>query len=347
MKNKEFSTVDYFNARAMRYSLALKECELSRTLDVIPYLFFLNKFKKDKIKILDAFGGTGYFAKTINNKYCNFTIADASFEMINQLDDVKNVSKIVANDDFDSVKKKFKNNKFDIVISHGGFHHAIIYKDVVKIKESKLKQNYIAENLSSIVSKDGYFILSDIPDSNSYSDVFIHSDPETDISISLNQMQNMISQDKIEFLSKILNIKKTEIFKLSEFQQLINNSINQKNVSFEVPKYFFNSYIARNTKLGHKASYINFDEIDQVIIRKGFKQIARLNLRTPWVFNSKHEVAWFFKEKFSIGKSTPIEESFLNENKLYEMVDKYLGVEVNNGLYMVNWGVTYSIFKKI
>jgi hypothetical protein len=268
---------EYFNMRARRYENALRGCPSARNNDIGPYKSFLENCPRSVNNVLDAFGGTGFITNSLSKILnADFTIADASTGMLAGASN--RIRKIQIAPDFSGLP-----GKYDLVISHGGLHHAIIEKDNrVREKESNILQKTIITNLANAVQHAGYMIITDIP---KYGD--------------------------------------------------------------NIPRKFFDEYIANNMRLGHLANYLDFKDVGVFLKAQGFDEISNVYIRTPWIFENKSLCGWFFREKFSIGTESRNPGDFLNENlEMFRILEKYLDAKQKNKKIIVQWGCVYSIYKK-
>lgn len=337
------STLEYFNLRADRYGNAIKELKNARILDLIPYSYFIKKNfnKKKDLKILDAFGGTGFLTQYFLNIASEIVVADQSDEMINRIKKKNNIKKRITTDDFQSIIEEFGENYFDVVITHGGIHHSIIINknNQVDTIKSQDKQNLIVKRLSKLTAKGGLLILADLAQDKL--DNFSIVDTED---FSLKHLSNLLSSTDIQFISSKLNINLNQKFTYIDFLTKIHDTFSTK-TNYKVPHHFFDSYISRYSRLGHVAYYSNFKLLEESI--ENFIHLSRSNFKLPWIFDDIYSAGWFFKEKFSIfNKTTEIKISS-NEKKMFSRLKKYLGCKEMNSTVYVNWAVTYSVFKKV
>lgn len=336
------SVSEYFDYRAPRYSNAIQQLPLARSLDLLPYCYIINLLKKSNLNILDAFCGTGFISNSLESLNANFILADISVGMMSGTNG--NARKIVATNNFENIKQKFGDSYFDIVLSHGGFHHAIELSGTkVNIQESYNKHKEIIQNLSSLVNKDGYLIIADISNKN----VPEFTNPNYPLKESISSFRHIIGDEMINFIADSLKVDPNIPVSLNDINELIDSKTFKKE-PFPVPKHFFNQYIARYTKYGHKACFPDFDMIDNCIINSSnFDKVSTVYFHSPWIFDSLNQAGWFFKEKFSLFEKSKLLEDKQSEKRVYDLLEKYLGVTKTNEKIFVNWGVTYSIYKKL
>lgn len=335
------SVSEYFDYRAPRYNNAIQQLPLARSLDLLPYCYIINLLKKSKLNILDAFCGTGFISNSLGSLIANFIFADISEGMMSSTNG--RAEKIVATNNFENLNQTFGEGYFDIILSHGGFHHAIeLSGDKVNVQESYNKHKEIIQNLCSLVNKDGYLIIADISTKN----VPEFTNPDFPLKESMTSFRHIVGDEMINFIVESLKVDPNIPISLNEINELINSKVFKKE-PFPVPKHFFNQYIARYTKHGHKACYPDFEKIDNWIIQSSnFEKVSRIFFHSPWIFDSINQAGWFFKEKFSLFEESKLLEDKQSEKRVYELLEKYLGVTDYNNRIFVNWGVTYSIYKK-
>lgn len=335
------SVSDYFDYRAPRYNNAIQQLPFARSLDMLPYCFAISLLESSTLNILDAFCGTGFISNSLKSLDANFVLADISEGMINSTND--NKKRVVTTDGFNSVVESFGKESFDVVLSHGGFHHAIeLIDNKVSKTESLNKHRDIINNLISLVKKNGILIIADIPE-NTVPDFF---NPSYALKEKLSKFTHIIGEEHINYIAKNLSVDPEIPTSLNELNELIYNKVYSK-VNFPVPKYFFNQYIARHTKHGHKACYPDFEMIDSWIMKESkFEKLSSVNFYSPWIFDSINHAGWFFKEKFSLFEKSELLINKPNEKRVYDLLEKYLGVTKFKDKIFVNWGVTYLIYKK-
>ena len=144
MENNDlnYSTADYFNIRAPRYSNAINTFPLSRSLDLIPYCFFL-KDAGSNLNFLDAFCGPGFISNSFSKIDHKFVLADVSMEMIKHSN--INHDNLIVRENFKNLLEKYGKGFFDIIVSHGGFHHAVslVKNKIDKTKSDKKHQSIV------------------------------------------------------------------------------------------------------------------------------------------------------------------------------------------------------------
>ncbi len=337
------STLEYFNLRAKRYNNALAQIENARILDLIPYSFFIDKFfaGKKNLKILDAFGGTGFLTKYLINVASEVVVADLSDKMMDYIDDNHKIKKRITTNNFDDIIKEYGEGYFDLVVTHGGIHHSILTNNNNKVDayRSQNRQNIIVKKLSSLTKKKGILILADLAQDQLEDFSIIDSND-----FSIQKLTNILSHKEIKFISTKLDIDLNQQFSYIEFLTKIQDLYSTK-TKYKVPHYFFDSYISPYSKLGHIAYYSNFKTLEKNI--KGFTHLSRSSFKLPWIFESPYAAGWFFKEKFSIFKQTDNIKTSTDEIKMFHRLEKYLGCKEINNKTFVNWGVTYSILQKL
>jgi SAM-dependent methyltransferase len=340
MSKRLISTIDYFNRRAKRYAKSVQQLPNARSLDLIPYCFLFNLAETNpkKIKILDAFAGTGYISNSFNAMNADFIQVDASTGMLGENDTNKRCTK----NDFVDIQQEFGNNYFDYIISHGGFHHVVETDkngNILKT-ESYNRQKEVIKRLISLLKPNGYLVIADIPCGNYQEDLGCIEQQQ----ILLSDLAQYIGEKKIETIMSFLQIQDTEKTSLSDIKTKIDRITKEAKKEYPIPRHFFDNYISTQTELGHIANYPDFDLIDDWT--KGLvKKECLVNFSSPWLFDSDSYADWFFREKFSIGDENEISKN--KEKQMFENLQTFLGAGHCNDFTFVNWGVTYTIYKKI
>jgi hypothetical protein len=255
------------------------------------------------------------------------------------LGDGKN--KICTHNDFQDIQERFKENYFDIILSHGGFHH-IVETDTdgnILENESYNRQKEIMNRLISMLKPNGFLVIADIPNKDFSENLGIFSNN----SLLLSDFIQIIDNNKIEKIKNFLQISDIEKITLTTIKHKIEDVIKGTKVN-PVPRHFFDEYISKNTTLGHTANYPDFDLIENWTNGLAKKE-SQINFDSPWLFKSKKNANWFFQEKFSIENESDLsEEEF--ENNFFNELTEFLGTGNHNGFTFVNWGVTYAIYRK-
>jgi ABC-type multidrug transport system ATPase subunit len=335
------STTEYFNLRAKRYAKSVTELPNARSLDLIPYcfLFHLAKNESKKIKVLDAFSGTGYIANSFNTMNADFLQVDASTGMLGE----NNPNKRCTQNDFVDIQQEFGNNHFDYIITHGGFHHIVETDNSGNVLETKSynRQKGIIKRLVALLKPNGYLVIADIPNKDFSDDLGIFAD----ISMSLSSFVQFIGNKKIETVKNFLRISDNEEISLGNVKTKIGDIIKSTKINFPIPRHFFDEYIAKETELGHIANYPDFDLIENWT-KELVKKECQINFPSPWIFETDSHAGWFFKEKFSIDQETELLENAEMEYQMFAVLKQYLGTGNHNDFTFVDWGVTYAIYKK-
>ncbi len=322
---------EYFDLRAKRYNQCLSVFPNARAMDVLPYLYVLANQNKLPKTVCDTFGGSGFITNSLSEKLnASFTIADASVGMMDEFNG-KDISLMQVKPDFSNFV-----GKYDMVISHGGLHHAIEMdgNKADRVKSDAL-QSKIVRKLADSVNPGGLLIVSDIP--KVQPEEFNTLSPEWD---GIYALMRDSYKPNINF---VLDTFKTKNVK--NLNAKLHNVMDT--VHGPAPKYFFDEYVANNMALGHIASYPDFNMLDQVAKDAGLELIFRMNFCTPWVFDSLTDAGWFMREKFSIGTETQRPGQEKNEDiKMVGQVANYLGLNEMRGKVLTNWGVTYSAWKR-
>ncbi|MCD4771857.1 MAG: class I SAM-dependent methyltransferase [Bacteroidales bacterium] len=338
LNKNNYSTADYFNIRAPRYANSIKTFPFARSLDLIPYCFAIKDLGTN-LNFLDAFCGPGFISSSLSNLNHKFVLADVSDEMIKSSS--TNHESFVVKNDFENLLNKYGKGYFNIIVSHGGFHHAVsLVNNKIDNNKTIEKHRNIISNLSKLLSKDGILIIADIPNDNYIEDYLL-----SDKHYSLSQFKDIVSSKSLQLISDSLKISLDKAYSLIQFQNIIKSKVPNQN-PHPVPRYYFDEYIAKRTKYGHIAMYPDFIDIKSQFEKYGIKNIGLFNYHSPWIFESNNAAGWFFKEKFSIDRPTLPNENSELDYMMYEIINQYLGVNNYNDFSFVNWGVTYSIFKK-
>lgn len=339
-------SVEYFSQRAPRYQAALNGCPTARALDTLPYLAILSIIMphlKSRGIACDAFGGTGFLSRGLSEFSLDFTAVDSCSEMLVGAKNLPRVETLVNRDDFSSILSRYGSNSFDFVFCHGGLHHVIAGSSagIPDHEASRNRQADIVRRLAELVRVGGILIIADIPR-------ICPSEFPGELSderISGEVLASCFSPNVLGFLAKNLGLCPDDMWSLSEARQRIK-SVLWQDVSFPVPRKFFDDFVAEKSLMGHTAVYPDFDRLDHVIQLAGLQAIWRGNYPTPWVFENQREAGWFFREKFSFFEASPLGVDVASEDAVFKNVTYYLGTKALATCVSVNWGITYAMYRR-
>lgn len=338
---------DYFSKRAERYALALRQMPHARILDLFPYLYAFSELSKDMAKpisdleVMDAFGGTGFLSHSLMNSGMHFTVGDACSEMLSLGDSIfKNVYYREVVDNFESLAERSPRSQ-DCVVCHGGLHHVVVEDDgIVDDTASKTLQKETVANLAKLVRPGGLLIVADV--AAIHSDATYKGNPSS--FSGPERVRKLLSSTQLKVL-KDLGLD-YEVLSLEALALEIRDRFISK-VGFPVPRYFFDEYVAKQTELGHSASFLMRDELVDMGSSAGMYEQWAVEFFAPWLFSSRNHAGWYFREKFSCGHSSPPGMDVSSEMQMAEHLEKYLGTrDLGEAGFAVNWGVNYVCLKK-
>ena len=332
----------YFALRARRYANALRGCPAARALDYVPYIAAMAHIKDiGALDVLDAFGGTGFLSEGLNFDPGRVVIADCTPEMMEGVTHALGVRREAIADDFDNMANRYE-GAFDVVLSHGGLHHAIALTDegLVDAEESMRKQCRVIENLCRCLRPGGLMVLGDIPAPGSRN--------RRGEGLSLNCLDRVDSHIAAEPV-------RTELQGIA--QRFLHGNLSVVNIDaafrasdprpdIPVPAYFFDNFVAKRTHLGHKANYPDFDVLIAVAERNGMIMEWGIDYRGPWLFSDRNTAGWYFREKFSIGTEGARGAHAEENTQMMKELREYLGVQEIAERCLVNWGVYYSCLRR-
>lgn len=342
------SAREYFGKRSERYALSLRSYPLARVLDLIPYCYFLRDAadrlgkKISELRVLDAFGGTGYLSFALRHSGIQFTVADCCPEMLNLGRNHGSRVRWRETTNYFSRLADSEPDCYDVVLCHGGLHH-VIAENGGKVDHSlaRQRQALTIENFSRLLAQNGTCIISDIPDSPPTKQ-FSGSDSQA---LSYSILKEILGRDQIDEITS-LRIKPAS-FSLAHLADAIRHRFSTP-ITHPVPRYFFDHFVSKETPLGHNASFIPLQDLDEIAQSASFVLHSRLDYRGPWLFPTQRAAAWFFREKFAFAESTPIGEDQESEDFVAKRISEQLGSKsIDYDLFAVNWGVVYSSFVKL
>jgi 2-polyprenyl-3-methyl-5-hydroxy-6-metoxy-1,4-benzoquinol methylase len=343
---KRFDAAAYFARRAPRYQNALKGCPSARVLDLVPYVAALSASgleKRKSLRVCDAFGGTGFLARSLHGNRFSFVVCDCCQEMLTGALGLPRVGAHVTPDDFSSAIRVFGGGFFDLVLCHGGLHHVVVLeKASVDPAESERRQLNVVDRLAKLVRPGGVIIIADIPDKEPPE----LDGPLWDQEIEATFLCDCLGNEGLQLVAAATGLEAHAQTTLKSIQAALRSKL-VKPFRSPVPRLFFDSFVAKETATGHTAAYVNFDQIHERLIQDGFLPLGRINYRGPWLFSSANEAGWFFKEKFSAGEPSAKGADVNSEANMLDVLQRMLGVRnVTTGV-AVNWGVTYGIYQKL
>ena len=269
---------NYFEQRAPRYAAALRGCPLARLLDLLPYLAsmgLISDRSNQPREACDAFGGTGFLARWLGREHLRFTVVDCCNSMLDAADGLQRYS---THNDFADFAEATGRPTFSMVTCHGGLHHVVQLgpDGIPDPTASRQRQTAIARRLASLVHPGGVLVIADIPDRPSSGSHGAVSEQRLDASL----VHRLLGRDARDLLCEILPDKFGDGMVLQELARHIEASIATP-VDFEVPRHFFDEYVARSTPHGHIAVYPDFDELTLAASECGLKPAGSVNFRGP------------------------------------------------------------------
>lgn len=342
---KKFNTAAYFARRAPRYQEALKGCPTSRVLDLVPYVAALvagQLHQCRSLRVCDAFGGTGFLARGLHGNRFSFVVCDCCQEMLSGALGLPRVDVHVTRDDFSSTIKVFGEGFFDLLLCHGGLHHVVaVEKLKVDAAASAHRQLSVVHRLARLVRPGGVLILADIPDEEPDE----MEGPIWDEAIAPDLLPDCLGKEGARLIAEATALPIQTATTLRSIQLAVTSKL-VKPVGFPVPRQFFDEFVAKETAMGHTASYINFDLVNDRLTADGFTSLGRINYRGPWLFKTANEAGWFFREKFSVGEPSEVGVDPSSEMKMFTVLRDALGVRNTPTGVAVNWGVTYAVYRR-
>ena len=339
---------DYFSKRAARYALALKQMPHARILDLLPYVYVFKELSEEmakpirELEVMDAFGGTGFLSHALMDSGMRFTVGDACLKMLSlgqaHADSVAYEEVL---DNFERLSRESPESQ-DCVVCHGGLHHVLSESNgTVDEACSKGLQADTVSNLSRLLRPGGALVIADVAARHSRcvcEGDFSRAVEEVDIEAILGR--------ELTRTVKSLGLG-LESCSLEKLTLRIRDTL-RTDVNSPVPRYFFDEFVAKQTELGHIASFRDKDELILMGQAAGMSLQWAVDYQAPWLFDSRREAGWYFREKFSCGQTSlpGVDES--SELAMAEKLERYLGAqELRPHGYAVNWGVNYVCFIKL
>lgn len=340
-----YDTSSYFARRAPRYQAALAAFPMARILDFLPYAAAIRASgldRKPRVRICDAFGGTGFLARGLRSRSFDFLVCDCCQEMLIGATGLEKVELHVTPDDFRSTVAQYGEGYFDIVLSHGGLHHVVEADNgTVGLPASENRQQEVAERLAHLVRPEGLLIIADIPREEPPE---VHDRLGAEV-LDEHFLSKLLGREAVQMITRAVDADLSQPLTFDAIRQRIETRLVQS-VSTTVPRFFFDEFVAAKTAMGHVAAYPDFLALDVVLRQTGLVSWGRVNYRGPWLFGSEAEAGWFFREKFSVGQAAPQGEDIASEQYMFRIVKGLLGVRGKGGLVAVNWGVTYAVYQR-
>jgi 2-polyprenyl-3-methyl-5-hydroxy-6-metoxy-1,4-benzoquinol methylase len=337
----------YFNQRASRYALALRTFPLARVLDLVPYLYALRQvsiaLRKsiNELRVLDAFGGTGFLSHAFRHSGIEFTVADCCPQML-QLGEhaPDNVNWLQVDDYFNELARQ-QPGSFDLVLCHGGLHHVVVDHDgALDHAKSRQRQHRVIQNFADLLRKNGSLVLGDVPFSPASTNFAGKDFPPLADGI----VQELLGQVQASRLAE-LGVRPSA-HSLAEESSQIRSSLGVPTRN-PVPRLFFDEFVTKETPLGHKASFLSIQNLNSFAVESGLSLNWQLDYLGPWLFANELEAGWYFTEKFSFGESQPVGADTPQNALVANRVRSQLGSrQITQARFGVNWGVVYSFLTK-
>ncbi len=98
------------------------------------------------------------------------------------------------------------------------------------------------------------------------------------------------------------------------------------------PHYFLDEFVHLNSVNGHQGAYLD-ESFNTEMSAHGLGEVASVFRPCPWVFESMHQLTYFFTKFFGLN---PMEDEHL-----INQVKQYLTIEEKNNKISVEWGLRY------
>ena len=341
---RTYDSVAYFAKRAPRYQAALEGCPAARSLDFIPYLTAISQLDvgiDQAARVFEAFGGTGFLARGLSRFDFDFAVVDGCVEMLQGVSSLPRVEPIVTMDDFKATVSVFGSKSFDLVLCHGGLHHVVGPGDPPDPDASRARQSAVVTRLARIVRPGGALVVADIPEGVPSQ----LGSQRVGVNLSEDVLRKCFSSGSLSFLARVLALKEGQPWSVEEIERLVETKLWQP-VQFPVPRHYFDEFVAKQSEMGHVAVFPDFEQLHQVITSEGLELMWRLNYRGPWIFSSRGEAGWFFREKFSLFDPSPLGVDPESEEAVFNSIRRFLGGQESKDWVSVNWGVTYAAYRR-
>ena len=166
------SELEKFRKKASAYRKALAQQPQARSLELVPLVWFLNRYcravgkRKRSIKIVDLMSGTGYLSECLLDLgYTNLHAVEACSEMC---DDVRIFEDRVRLHKFTSIGQIegiLAEIRPDVIISVASFHHLIEYDQtgaIIQKGESIRLQSNVVSSCMRVLADDGLMLILDL-----------------------------------------------------------------------------------------------------------------------------------------------------------------------------------------
>ena len=329
-----------FTGKAKRFISALHNFQYARVMELLPMLYTLSEEKND---MLDLFAGTGFASHFLANIYSN----------VKQIDEVgefahtgKNISFIDGNALKSDDLKKIKGN-FDFEVCFAGFHHILAQiNDEMSIDRTLKLRTDTLKQWKTLLNKDGVLLIVDVP---AIGDVYslealndkaqVHNVP---ISGSYHaSIHHACDKLGCELVNKTAHIPHAAG---TYFHQLMPH-IEKMSSRQPEPAHFFNSFVSKQSEVGHYAYFQSTTNLAHCFRNAGFKDVHSFVCPTPWFFSSRKNAVWFIHELFAIGDkaaATPNNVSSVNTELITEAIEHHLGlIDFSDGSCAILWKLMY------
>jgi len=329
-----------FTGKAKRFISALHNFPHARVMELLPMLYTLSE---EKNAMLDLFAGTGFVSHFLANIYSNVKQIDEISEFAHT---GKNISFIDGNALKSDDLKKVKGN-FDFEVCFAGFHHVLaqlndemsIYK-TLKLRTDTLKK------WKTLLNKYGIMLIVDVPapDDESNLKALNHKPKVNNVPIPQSYFASVHQAcDKLgcELVNKTGHIPNTTG---TYFHQLMTH-IEKMSSRQPEPAHFFNSFVSKQSEVGHYAYFQSTTNLAHCFKNAGFKDVHSFVCPTPWFFSSRKNAVWFIHELFAIGDraaKTPNDVSSVNTELITEGIEHHLGlIDFPDGSCVILWKLMY------
>lgn len=335
----------YFDLKAARYHAAFKSAPAARTMELLPFLFFLGsqtQKKSENMVLADLLCGDGHFVGALDGSFRMIQGVDLSPALLSYFPSSATAKARVAAID-ESSDLLARDLEPDAIISTAALHHIYhLENGLVDPVRSDERQLAVLLNWANSLPQDGVMVVADLPE------------PEEAVAFSTDDRRLRLqdgllaakADTRVQFLANELG---QASLPWSGRPATIKEYVQQV-VSFShcapqkaQPGRWFNEVVARKSLYGHVAHFPRPSVLVPGLQDKGF-QVEYHDLPTPLLFASTKAFVRFFYDAFALGPKLEgnSEVPASTEQSICRLVEEHLGIYRHpSGSVCVGWRSGY------
>lgn len=318
-----------FAGGAKRHSTAMAALPDSRFLEIAP-LHYLLPPKRDCL--IDLFAGTGLVANSLRRYFVDTVLVDPYVAPLGDFDFRCHRNSALDPDEVSSLPEA------DLAICLAGFHHVLGDAGTQSVDTVRQYRLEVLRLWQSKLTPNGQLIVADVPACGAR---IGWCDGRIDGLIrEIGPFDNL--QPALALDGGFGPALRTP--SLGEYLTVAAEQSNKAHLGEPEPAAFFDQVVAGLSPQGHLAEFCSPEELVELFVEAGFRNVRAFVAPTPWLFHTKPEALWFVHELLNIGQQCKKTEE-LSADSIAEFeagVAEYLGIgKLSNDIWVLPWKLLY------